>query len=281
MRRITLYTLAVVYLAAAGLLFLGIGPQQKVVRSRLSRLVAVQSPPGFPAKPAASNLTPAANSPFAEVKAASRSSGSSTGEYSVEWTKSGSSNDAVSVLASLLPTAADAAKVQSQAKALYLQSGSLKGQSYSYVGPLSVPGLSASEGALFKSTAAGNPPLAVVALQEGRAQVTEFVGLSGGSTATATTSQGPSATEAVALARSEDAHLKVVLKGFSIQETTWPLVRTLVFWIVAVSLAGAAVLVPVLRRRAHERRRVAAERMQTRHMAGRGSKIVRRHAARR
>lgn len=261
----------VVYLVVATLVFVPVVRLQKVVPGRMATLVVRKPPPGFSTKPAAANTIKPSSSSFAEVKAAAKKSKDSTGAYSVEWAKTGS-NDAVSMVISYLPSPADAAKVQQEARTTYTSSGSLKSDAYTYTGPVAVPGIPGASAAAFKPSTSGNPPLVVVAFQQGRAQATVFVGLSA----------PPAAVEnaAVSFAGSEYQHLRSSLAGFSLVRTTWPALSTIVYWVVAAVLAAAGLSFPAMRRRAERRRIAAAERARTQHKTVRGSKIVKRQAGR-
>lgn len=261
----------VVYLIAAAVVFVPVVRLQKLVPGRMSALVAPSPPAGFTKKPAAANVVAAATSPFAEVKTAARKSKDSTGSYSVEWAKQGS-NDAVSMVISLLPTAVDAAKVQQEARSTYASKGSLKSQAYTYGGPVVVPGVPAASAGVFKSATTGNPPLVVIAFQEGRAQVTVFTGIKG--------TPAPVERVAASFARSEYDHLRARLAGFSLVRTSWPALSTAIYWIVVALIAGTALSVPFVRRRAERRRIAAAERARMQHKTVRGSKIVKRQAGR-
>ena len=260
------------YVGVAILVFFLLIPVHSIERSRLSSLVPGHPPAGFNKKPASSTQVAASNSPFPEVKAAAKSAPNSTGSYSIEWTKRSPSNDAVSLIVSMLPSAKDASTVQSQAKGNYLGQQSLKSASYSYVRPVEVPGVPGASAALFSSTRS-NPPLVVVAFQKGRAQATAFAGVAGPAASVESTAR--------VVASSEYRLLSNLLPGFTLTRTSWPVVASIVYWLVAAAIALGAVLVPWMRRRIIERRRMATEVARTRAVGARGSKIARRQAARR
>ena len=260
------------YVAVATIVFFLVIPVHRVQRARLSSLVPDQAPAGFNKKPASATQVASSDNPFPEVKLAAKGSANSTGSYSIEWTKSSPSNDAVSLIVSVLPSSKDASRVQSQAKGTYLGKQSLKSASYDYVGPVAVPRVAGASAALFSTTGA-NPPLVVVAFQKGRAQATAFVGVAGPVTSAESTARS--------VALSEYNHLGKVLPGFTLTKTTWPVVASIVYWLVAAAVAAVVVLLPRTRRRVIERRRSAAELARTRAVGARGSKIARRQAARR
>jgi len=263
-----------VFLAAAAAVYLAFVSVDKVETGRLSRLVVTKPPAGFNPKPAAANTVPASSSQFAAVKAAGKRSPHSTGTYSIEWSDStGGGSNAVSLVVSVLPTAADAAKVQSEAKSTYLSTGSLKSASYTYAGSVAVPSIPGASAAFFTPSTLTNPPVVVVAFQVDHAQATEFIGVPG--------SKQAIENEAVSFAHSEYEHLRAVLPGFSLVTTTRPVTESVVYWVIVALVLLVAVSGPVLRRRAKERRLQAAERARTQHKTVRGSKIARRQAARR
>lgn len=264
----------VVFVAAALAVYFAFVSVDEVQTGRLSQLVVSKPPAGFKTKPAAANAIPASSSQFAEVKAAGKRSPHATGSYSIEWSDatSGGTN-AVSLVVSVLPSATDAAKVQSEAKTTYLAKTSLKAESYTYAGAVTVASIPRASAAFFTPSSLTNPPLVVVAFQTGRAQATEFIGIPG--------AKQSIEAEAVSFAHAEYEHLRGVLPGFSLVKSTRPLVATIVYWIIVALIVAAAVVGPPLRRRAKQRRLLAAERARLQHMTVRGSKIAKRQAARR
>ena len=249
---------------------------QRVQSGRLAHLVVSKPPAGFNPKPAAANPVAPSSSKFEAVKAAGRKSPDATGGYSVEWTDSSSpssGSNAVSLVVSLLPNAGDAAKTQAEAKSTFASKDSLKADSYTYANPVEVPSVPGASGAFFTPATLTNPPLVVVVFRVGRAQATEFIGLPG--------EKQSIEAEAVSFAQTEYEHLRAVLPGFSLSETTYPVVASIVYWAVTAVIVLAVVFGPVLRRRAVERRRVLAERARAQHKTVRGSKIAKRQAARR
>lgn len=263
-------------LAVALTVFFPLISMQKAQRGRLAHLVVSKPPAGFNPKAAAANSLSPGSSQFAAVKVAGRKSPNSTGGYSIEWTDStgtSSGTDAVSLVVSLLPNAGDAAKVQAEAKSAYASKNSLKANSYTYANAVPVPSIPGATGAFFAPSTLTNPPLVVVAFQVGRAQATEFIGLPGDKQAIEN--------EAVSFARTEYEHLRSVLPGFTLTDTTYPTVASVVYWVIVGVLVLAVVTGPVLRRRAVQRRLVLAERARSQHKTVRGSKIAKRQAARR
>jgi len=265
-----------VLLAVALAIYLPAMSVDKVERGRLASLVVPKPPAGLNPKPAAANPIVPGSSQFKAVKAAGKRSPGSTGGYSIEWTDaSGSSSgtNAVSLVVSVLPGPADAAKVQDEAKSAYVSKSSLKANGYTYANSVPVPSVPGAVAAFFTPSTLTNPPLVVVAFHVGRAQATEFIGIPGDKQAIEN--------EAVSFARSEYEHLRAVLPGFSLSTTSYPLVASVVYWLVVAVVVLAVVLGPVLRERAVERRRVLAEMARVQHKTVRGSKIAKRQAARR
>lgn len=263
-------------LALGAAVYVPLVSMQKAESSRLSRLVVTKPPAGFNPKPRAANPVPPSSSQFLAVKVAGRTSPDETGSYSVEWTDSNGAaagTNALSLVASVLPNASDAAKVQAEAKSAYTSKTSLKSASYTYAGAVAVPSIPGASGAFFTPASLTNPPLVVVVFQVGRAQVTQFIGIPGAKQAIED--------EAVSFARSEYDHLRAVLPGFSLSVTTYPLTASIVYWVVVAVLVLAAVIGPIARRRAVEHRRLLAERARVQHKTVRGSKIAKRQAARR
>ena len=265
-----------VLLAIAVAIYLPVMSVQKVRTGRLASLVVSRPPAGFNPKPAAANPVPPSSSQFEAVKLAGKKSPGSTGGYSIEWTDSSSSSqgsNAVSLVVSVLPSAGDAAKTQAEAKSAFASKNSLKADSYTYANAVAVPGIPGASASFYTPGSLTNPPLVVVVFQVGHAQATEFIGIPGDKQAIED--------EAVSFARAEYNHLRSVLPGFSLSETTYPVVASVVYWAVAAVIVLAVVVGPILRRRAVERRRLVAERARVQHKTVRGSKIAKRQAARR
>jgi hypothetical protein len=260
--------LAVVAIAAVG--YERFIPITQIDSGRLAALVVTAPPSGFNKKPASSTGVPASSSPFSTVKAAGKSSPGSTGSYSVAWTNPSSSNDSAWLLVSVLPSASDAAKVQSEAASQYLGAQSFKTENYVLAGHVAMPSMSGAQAAVFTSSKSG-PPVVTVIYQVGRAQVVEFVGLVG--------SQAKATTTATALANAEAAQLDHVLPGFSLSRTSSPLAATLVYWLVVLSIVSIGIATPIIVRRTRQKRIQARERMARRQLQSRGRKVARRHAS--
>lgn len=247
---------------------------RRTVPPRLARLVVTSPPPGYTPKASNSNQVAAASNPFPAYKTYAKARPSATGAYSVTWSSPSSRNDSATILVSLLPSAADAKKVQSEAVTQFTGANSFKRESYALVGAVPVAGVPGAEAAVYQATGkATTPPVASVAFAAGRVQVLELVGKTGTPESTGAT--------AAALAHSEYQHLQRSLPGFSLQVTHVPLVASLIYWLAVAGAIGLIVAVPMTVRGVRTRRAAARERVARRQHQVRGSKIARRQAARR
>ena len=261
---------AIAVLAAVGYWLLIVG--DRYVPRRAARLVTPNAPAGFVKKPSISQQVVGSDNPLTTAKTAAKRSPHQTASWSVEWTRSGSSKDSISMLISVLPSTSSARAAQSEATRTYQSSTALKSTSYSYVGPFDVAAPAGASGSVFKPSSGTGPLIVVMDYQVGRAQVLEFAGLDG------TAAQAEAQAETVA--RDEAAHLARSLPGIGFMQTTVPLVASLVWWGVAAVLCGLVVAVPIALRRRQERLRRAAERTRRRQVTSRGSKMLKRQSAR-
>lgn len=263
--------------AAVILIVAGIGyqlfiPITRVDHARISKLVLARPTVGFKTKPTGSGQVAASSSPFATVKSAAKRSPNSTGSYGIEWAGSGSSSDVASMLVSLLPSGSQAAAVDAEAKGTYLGDQSLASDSYSLEGRFAIPSLPGADAATFASISPTRR-LALVVFRVDRVVVVEFVQTSGES------ARADAAVSSLGLA--EYQHLHRLGSGFSLAQTSRPLVASLVYSMVAVALAVAAFTTPVAIRWIRRRRRLAREKAARREFRQRGRKIVKRRAGRR
>jgi len=189
------------------------------------------------------------------VQAAGKRSPSATGSYTAEWVSPASANDIDQLLASLLPSEADANSVQTEANSMYLTSKSVPEQGYIFKGPFAVTGVPGAHSAEFTSTTSGQFPLGAVVFRVHKVVVVAF--------AQQTTAPAAIAA-AVALSAAEYQHLVKVGPGFSLVRTTRPLVASIVYALGAVLAAGAVACLAVFlswwfrRRRAREAARLEA-----------------------
>jgi hypothetical protein len=261
----------VVVLAAATVGYVHLIPLTQIERQRLATLVVTTPPSGFTKKPASSTAVPASSSPFATVKTAGKTAPNSTGSYSIQWNNPTSSNDSAWLLVSLLPSAADAAKVQSEAASQYLGSESFKTENYTLAGNVPVPSVPGAQAAVYQSSKNG-PPVVTVIYHVDRAQVVAFVGLVG--------SQSKATSTATTLAAAEAAQLDQVLPGFTLSKTSWPAVASALYWLAILSVVLIVVAIPIMIRRTRQRRIEARQRMERRQLQSRGRKVARRGATR-
>lgn len=265
--------------AVAVLVLAGIGyglfiPVTHVARAQLSQLTVARPPGGFRVKPKTSGVVPATESLFPTLKEAAKRSPDQTGAYSVEWTGSTSSTDIVSMLVSLLPSHKEAAAVQAEAHRNYVEPDSFKADSYVFHGSFKVPGVPNASGALYSPTSSAKTtkPVAAVVFHAGDVAVTQFV--------INTAQVKKTEATAVSLARDQYQHLQSTAPGFSLQETSFPFVTSLIYWVAAVGIAAALYFAPVVVDRMRQRRRLARREAEQKALRRRGRKVVKRHAYR-
>ena len=265
---------AVVILILAGIGYWLLIPITHVERARLSQLALARPTVGFKAKPTNAMQVDASSSPFATVKKGGKRSPSSTGAYAVEWAGSGSSSDIATILVSLLPSEADGIAVDREAQQSYLAAQSLQSASYSLEGSFAIHTFPGAKAATFVSTSSTDRKrLAVVVFRVSRVVVVEIV-----------QKAGPSASAVAAstsLGHAEYRHLVQLRSGFSLVQTSYPFVASLVYWIVAVSLAVAVFCAPVTIGWISRRRRLRREMAARTQFRARGRKVIKRQAARR
>jgi hypothetical protein len=151
---------------------------------------------------------------------------------------------------------------------------SLQSDSYSIEGPFAIHAFPGAKAATFASTSSTDGKrLAVVVFRVSRVVVVEIVQKAGSSASAAAAS--------TSLGHAEYQHLVQLRSGFSLVKTSEPIVASVVYCIVAVSLAVVVFCAPgtvgwISRRR--RLRREAAARAQFRQ---RGQKVIKRQAVRR
>jgi hypothetical protein len=269
--RVLPVALALIVVIAAAVTYTREIPIHHVTRARLAQLVVTTPPADYTTKGAKAAEVAASSNPFAAFAAAAKKSPNTTGAYSVSWTGS-SASSTISVLASMLPSVADAKTAQSQAVAQY-QPTSFKAQGFSFDRTFTVPSPAGASGITYGNTKGKSSQYAaVIIFRTGRTVIVEYA-------------LGPSATPAVTaatqLAGSEYHHLTTIGSAVSLKTTQWPLVASLVWWGVTAGLVLLILGVPVAVRRAERRRQERREREARRAFSGRGSKIAKRQSARR
>jgi hypothetical protein len=103
--------------------------------------------------------------------------------------------------------------------------------------------------------------------------VVEFVQTAG--------SSGSAQANVISLGRAEYQHLRQLGSGFSLVQTSRPLVASLVYGTVALILVVATFFAPIVVRSIGRRRRMAREKAERREILQRGRKVVNRQARRR
>lgn len=242
----------------------------------MARLVITTPPAGFTAKPSASNaVDPSTTFKLSSYKTIAEKSPNQTSAWVVSWSATASKDDSANIAVSLLPDAAAAETVQTQAVKVLLGADSgLKTTGYVYHSAVDVPGVPGAAGALYTATGtATTPPEAIVAYRDGQAQVLVLLAQVGTPAAVASA--------AAHMAANEYVYINQALHGFSLATTRVPLVATIVYWVVAAALLGLAFGIPLGVRRVRRRREELRQRTARRQQNVRGSKIARRQASRR
>jgi hypothetical protein len=265
-----LVALVVAVVAIIG--FFQIIPTHRVVRGRLADLVVTKPPAGFTVKPVSSGAISSTDGPFPEVKAMAKKDPNGTGAYSIEWNQTKSTNNTVTILASLLPSTSDAKTTESQATTDYLQPSSFAKEGFTYLSALSVPTPSDAKGVVVASSSSKSKArVTVVTYRVGRVVVVAFV---------EETDLAQVKADSLTVAAAEDAHLRQLGSGATLIVTHWPTVSSVVYIVVAVAVLGAIVGGPIVVARGRRMRQEAHERVLKRSVQARGSKVARRQAAR-
>jgi hypothetical protein len=241
--------------------------------AKLAALATTRPVSGFRADPRTATPAPA-SSVLASVKAAASSTPGQTGIYTVDWTGKAKDSDA-SLVVVVTPTISDAKAARADASDAYLKQTSFTRDGFGYGGVLHLRSVPGSSGAYYlggtsptitKSTKRTD----VAVFRVDRVVVAVIVRDSG-------TRAGPALDSA---ARAEYRHLVHVGGHPTLAETSYPAVATVVYAVVTVAVLAAVLLAPnalgVLRRR----RQLAFEEALRRERAGRGRKVVKRHAGR-
>ena len=261
----------VIVLAAVG--WLAFVSSTSAVPSRLSALViADPGLPGLKAEPGGRRPIAANVLPFPPAAKAT-GGGADTGGYAASWqtsAKSAAGATTANVLLELLPDRSSAGHVRTTAVQRYTDPKALAQSSLAVTSHFTVPGVPGAAGIALASTRTGASTGTgyAVTFQLDRAVAIEFVQAASG-----TAGRGDTAT----MARAEYRLLRHAEPGFSLAVTSRPLVASLVYWAVAVALAGSLLLVPWwLGRR---RTRLALKQQARVHyeIRSRGRKAVRRH----
>jgi hypothetical protein len=243
----------------------------RIDRSSLSALVIGQTGVrALHSKPVESELVSPQKSAFAAVKKAAASDPAGTGGYGKEWSGSTASGDAATELVELLPSSAQARLVRAEAQAEYSDASSLKAAHTTVTAHFTVTTVAGAFGVSFatakSSTTSATTGTAIV-FQQGRAVAVEYLQSSTG---------GLSRTDATTVARAEYALLERNEPGFSMTQTTRPLVLSVVYGLVALLVAGLILFLPGQVRRRRARRQARLEEQARYEYRARGGKAMRR-----
>jgi hypothetical protein len=260
---------AVVVVAAVG--YVVFVKSTRIDRSSLSALVIGQTGVrALHSKPVESELVSPQKSAFAAVKKAAASDPAGTGGYGKEWSGSTASGDAATELVELLPSSAQARLVRAEAQAEYSDASSLKAAHTTVTAHFTVTTVAGAFGVSFatakSSTTSATTGTAIV-FQQGRAVAVEYLQSSTG---------GLSRTDATTVARAEYALLERNEPGFSMTQTTRPLVLSVVYGLVALLVAGLILFLPGQVRRRRARRQARLEEQARYEYRARGGKAMRR-----
>jgi hypothetical protein len=262
---------AVVVVAVVGaFIFLPITRYQP---NRIAALAPPGPPPGFKGKPTSSSSEPSSSSPLTAVTSAAKKSPRATGIYFTQWGGSTATADFVNALVYLLPSTADAIKAQSEAVQTYLASGSFKSNSYA-LGSRFAPAVPDASAALYHPTSAkARQNLAAVVQRVDNVVVITLANQ---------TVPAPSVqANAQTVAQAEYQHLRATTPGFSLVQTRWPTIATIVYAAVAAAVVACILIIPNLVRRVRRKRRLAQEASARRQVMTRGGKIAKRQSANR
>jgi hypothetical protein len=233
----------------------------------------------LPSRPAYASSIPASDSPFKIIKDAAKKDPNRTGLYEKEWVtpsdKTG--NLEAGVLVQLLPDSKTAGEVFTKSKKQFVTSPSLTGQTVSVGIPFSipsVPGAFAEWHAMTSSSTNKSDGYAYTAVfQMNRVVVGEVLAFPTLRPLSDTTK----------IAEAEYALLVRGEPGFSMLRTTFPVLASVIWWVVAALVAAATFFVPewapgMLQRRhaSHVAKELDRARSQYR---ARGRRAVRRHRA--
>lgn len=267
--------------AASGVLLAGVAiatyllwiPVHRPDPSKLAALAST-SPVAGVRPPARTLEDDPAKSSLSAVSVAAASTPGETGSYSVDWHGAAPVSSA-SVTLTVLPTTTAAQAALKEAKSSDAGSTSLTSIGYGFGGTTRVPGIPGARGAYYlKGTSPQvkptTPRAAVVVYRLGRVVVGVTVAAKGVH-ATATARD---------LASAEFRHLRSVGADPAIGETHVPVTASILFVLVAVAVIALSQMVLGPLSTLGQRRAELRLREERRASLARGSKVVKRHAAR-
>jgi hypothetical protein len=247
-------------------------PVTRVQPNRMAQLIPTAPPPGFTGKPSHSSSQPASSSPLAAVKTAGSRSAYSTGMYLTGWGGATSSSDFASMLVYRLPSTSDAATAATQAIQAYLGPQTYTSNAFALRARFAIPTVPDASAAWYAPTSAKvKQSLATFTERVDNVVVVAVINRS--------VSSATVQADANTWAQTESAHLRSTVPGFSLVQTRWPTVATLVYAGIAGAVALCVLTVPGLVRRTRHRRRVAQEAAARRQVMTRGGKIAKRQSA--
>lgn len=271
--RLWRWVLASVVLGVGALVYVLWIPVRQPDPARVAALVVTKPVKGFLAHPRAAESN-AAVSPLAAVKAAASETPGQTAVYTVAW-KGDTKKSASAVVVLALPTAHDTAAARADAAKSYLSESSLTSEGFGYSGTLALPSVPGASGATF---VAGTSPSVTATTRRTDAEV-----FSVGRVVVVATAQGKGAqakTAVDALALAEYHHLRHIGARPSLGETSFPVVASTVYAVVAAAVLAVGLLAPWALVAFRQRRIAAWEAAVRRERASRGSKVVKRRAGR-
>ncbi|MHB8438339.1 MAG: hypothetical protein ACYDD4_04160 [Acidimicrobiales bacterium] len=269
---------AAVLVAAAVVVYLLVIPVHTPRPNTLGRLVI-----GHPtlsslhAQVAHSQAVPTADSNFAGTRKAGKDSPDSTGVYERAWYVSTSGPPEAGIVVQLLPDAATAQSVERAAAANVRTAPKLQEESAGL--PTSfrvpgVPGITAEAFVLHDATKASAPVVGYAyqtSLRVDNAVVSELV---------VSTDSSLSTGAARSDAKAEFALLQRVLPGFSLSETSYPWLATLVVALIAVAVVALALVAPewavAAVRRRREKHAIREEQRRRAEYRARGRRVAKR-----
>lgn len=225
---------------------------------------------GFKPKPSSSEVVPASETDWSELKTAAKDDPDQTGGYSRTWEATTGSGSSDSVLVEVLPTASDVQRLRTQVLADYSNAKTLKSDGISIVSRFSVAGVAGSEGITFRGSGSSSADKgSTVVFDTGRALVVVTAGTS--------SAHGSADAGVRSVTRAEDSLLQDREPGFSLNVAARSLSASLLYWLIALALAAVAFVLPGIVHRVRERPHAKeAAHTRTGHQ-GRGSKVLRRH----
>jgi hypothetical protein len=200
-----------------------------------------------------------------------------TGSWSIDWTSTGKalSTSEASIVLDQMPTVAAARTLRPQLDAEFVEKSSYTSAGFTEDGTFGLPrGIAkgvTTTGATYRRAKSKNEPAAtraLVSFQYGRAVVV-------------LSNQAPGQTQsgATQLAEAELALLRKNEPSFQLGGSQYPLLSSILWWLVALAVVAACLVVPKLAIAARDRRRAHAEAMARSQFQMRGQKVLKRRGS--